>query len=361
MKLQPEKAPRIIETPETLLKEIRSLKRQISHMKGVMEHVDEQCMNHPDYYSIILYLRKKLEQTKVRLTELGGTYTPTRQEQKNENVNAALPYIAKAVFTIGRELDGFEVRTIAIDGDTLRQEAEHTLGKAPTYRYLPDDEDQVTKEDIIESFEGMYLGEWKRKYEPAVNSCEICDGTEWRLEIYFSNGQKPLKFRGMDTYPCNFKTLLDIFNISPWPGCENEQIEPAEHNEPVPITIRSLRYENLVYLEAAHVDLRIAYRHGRYQVSCKNGYYPNESVSEPMLLSDADTDTLAKYLNELGLENWQARYEEQMIFDGEEWKIIVRFSDRSKRIITGSNCYPEQWPAFQDALKWIQSLEQEKA
>jgi len=38
----------------------------------------------------------------------------------------------------------------------------------------------------------------------------ILDGTQWELEIYFSNGHKPVKIYGSNDYPVNFDRISTL-------------------------------------------------------------------------------------------------------------------------------------------------------
>ena len=62
----------------------------------------------------------------------------------------------------------------------------------------------------------LYLGEWRKNYDPSRFGYAVLDGTQWHLYLYFSNGHKPLKIHGSNDYPYNFDRLLDHLNIDPW-------------------------------------------------------------------------------------------------------------------------------------------------
>ena len=53
----------------------------------------------------------------------------------------------------------------------------------------------------------------------------MCDGTQWELEIYFSDGHKPVKIYGDNAYPYNFKELQELLGMKPYDTEEDEDEE----------------------------------------------------------------------------------------------------------------------------------------
>ena len=57
------------------------------------------------------------------------------------------------------------------------------------------------------------LGEWLRRYSTKRFGYTVCDGTQWELEFEYSNGHKPVRFDGDNSYPYNFDKLQMLFGI----------------------------------------------------------------------------------------------------------------------------------------------------
>ena len=193
---------------------IRGLKQEIGRLKNIAEHPDYQCMMHPSEGVRISCMRDYLAVAKEALIEVGGTYTPSKAELKAEEVNANIPYLCKLEFTIGGFFGGFETRTYTIEGDIVREDITHSMMLEPSYMYDPDDE--IDKESFLEGLADLYIGEWRKNYDPSRFGYIVMDGTQWSLELCFSNGYKPIKIHGSNAYPYNFDRLLDHLNIDPW-------------------------------------------------------------------------------------------------------------------------------------------------
>lgn len=41
----------------------------------------------------------------------------------------------------------------------------------------------------------------------------VLDGTQWELEFEYSNGHKPVRFDGDNSYPYNFDKFQSLFGI----------------------------------------------------------------------------------------------------------------------------------------------------
>jgi hypothetical protein len=120
-----------------------------------------------------------------------------------------------------------------------------------------------------------------------------------------------------------------------------------------PRLIKEFTYNNMVYLEASLIDLRIEYKCGHYEVYYKTGYCPGK-IPESIVLNTIDSDKLDELFAELNIKRWKTNYINEYILDGESWTINVTFFDGTTREITGSNHYPTKWPRFKAMLKWIQ-------
>ena len=81
----------------------------------------------------------------------------------------------------------------------------------------------MTKEEFLEEFSRLHIGEWRKHYNTRRYGYTVCDGTQWSLEINYSNGIKPVKIYGDNAYPYNFDSLKDLM------GCED--LEGEDENE----------------------------------------------------------------------------------------------------------------------------------
>ena len=195
-----------------ILSVIRRLKQEIGRLKNIMEHPEEQCMMHPAYDVQISCNRMYLERAKQALAEVGGTYTPSQAELRAEKFNANLPYLFKVEFSINGYFYGYEDKTYTIDGDNVITTVDRASYKMPPE--LPEyDDEEMDKDILISGLADLHIGEWRREYIPERFNIAICDGVSWYLNIYFSNGHRPVKIDGCNDYPYNFARLLELFDI----------------------------------------------------------------------------------------------------------------------------------------------------
>lgn len=72
----------------------------------------------------------------------------------------------------------------------------------------------MDKDEFLERLAKLHIGEWRRGYDTRRFGYEVCDGTQWELEIYFSNHHKPVKIYGNNAYPYNFDRALELFKVA---------------------------------------------------------------------------------------------------------------------------------------------------
>ena len=195
-----------------ILSVIRKLKQEIGRLKNVMEDTDYVKAVCPGEDVQISCNRRYLERAKQALAEAGGTYTPSHAELRAEKINASLPSIFKVEFCINGYSVGCEEKTYFVEGDKVTTTVNRTSYKIPTELPVYEDE-EIDKDTLIEGLAKLYIGEWRREYEPKRFDFAICDGTTWNLNIYFSNGHRPVKIDGCNNYPYNFARLLELFKI----------------------------------------------------------------------------------------------------------------------------------------------------
>ena len=198
-------------TADEIMKCIRSLKKEINRLKNTMEHPEygTKEIMHPSEDVQLWCTRLYLECAKQALEEAGGEYKPTKAELVSQDFQDNIPYINKIVFRIGGYFEGQELRTYILEDDNVRLYMEHSL------RYKPgNDKEELecdfTKADLLEGIEELYLGEWLRNYDLSRFDYFILDGTQWELEIYFSNGHRAVKKYGSNSYPYNFREFCDL-------------------------------------------------------------------------------------------------------------------------------------------------------
>ena len=184
---------------------IRSLKQEIGRLKNIVEHPNYVCTIHPSERVRISCLRNYLEKAKRALEEAGGDYTPSVAELKAIEFTANIPYINKVVFCIGGYWGGYKTRTYTVDGEKIHIDIEHSLILEPS-NIGEGEIEEMDKEYFLQELEDLHIGEWRKRY-----NSEILDGTQWKLEIYFSNGHKPIKIYGNNAYPYNFDRALALF------------------------------------------------------------------------------------------------------------------------------------------------------
>ena len=201
-------------TAEEIMSVIRKEKREIGRLKNIMEHPNyaDRIKYRPSEDVQIACSRLYLSEAKRALEEAGGTYVPSAAEQKAMAFDDNIPHIKKIEFCIGGFFGGYETKTFTIDGDKVRVYTEHSLRLTPTNAddvELP----EIDKEEFFNALEELHIGEWRRKYDCRRFGVFVMDGTQWHLDIYFSNGHRPVKFYGDNAYPYNFDRLLELFDI----------------------------------------------------------------------------------------------------------------------------------------------------
>lgn len=203
-------------TAAQIMTAIRGLKNEIGHLKNTMEHPDygEQPIIYPSESSRMWCTRLYLERAKEAFVAAGGTYTPSQAELKAADFEENIPAISKLVFSIGGFFGGYETRTYTLDDEHLYLDVEHSLILKPTNFNIEPDY-PCGKDEFLDGLRELHVGEWRSKYDLRRFGCMVLDGTQWELEIYFSNGHKPLKIYGDNAYPYNFDRFQELLGIEP--------------------------------------------------------------------------------------------------------------------------------------------------
>ena len=203
---------------------IRGLKREINRLRQVLE--DPEYPYRPDHIdpdeSVQLWCnRLYLERAKLALVEAGGTYIPTKAEEKALAFEKDLELIQSLTFSIGGFFSGHKIRTYTINGEAVNLLIDHSLSFAPP-EADSETECLLTKADLVAGLRELHLNEWRKEY---YNPC-VLDGTQWELEIRFSDSRRPLKIYGSNAYPYNFDIFLQLLNIQ-----EDEAEEYLDEDE----------------------------------------------------------------------------------------------------------------------------------
>lgn len=192
---------------QEVLKEIRSLKREINRLKRyIEEHSLEQEDIFPSRLTRLKCNIEYLERAIQAYREAGGEYILTKAERRRQDFDVALDSIERLVLSIGGYFGGYETRTYTVTDNNVLLNVDHTLEMKPSDLPLccP-----FTKAEFITGLKKIHIGEWKRNYIDPY----ILDGTQWELEIYFGGDRKPLKISGSNAYPYNFSDLTALLGI----------------------------------------------------------------------------------------------------------------------------------------------------
>ena len=192
---------------QDILKEIRSLKKEINQLKRHMEdHSLEPEKMFPNRLTRLKCNRQYLERAIQAYQAAGGQYIPTKAEQKSRDFDEALDSIQKLVLSIGGFFGGYETRTYTVSGDKVILNVDHTFMLKPIN--LPGCY-PFTKDEFVAGLKEIHIGEWKKNYI----DLSVMDGTQWKLEIYFDNVRKPVKISGSNAFPYNFSDLTQFLGF----------------------------------------------------------------------------------------------------------------------------------------------------
>jgi hypothetical protein len=199
-------------TAAQIMTVIRGLKQEIGRLKNIVEHPDYECTMHPSERVRISCNQEYLKRAKLALAKTGGMYTLSVAERKSIEFDDNIQYINKVIFSIGGYFSGYETKTCTFVGDEVHILTKHSLKVDPLD--LDDSgTEKLSKEDFLEQFKSLHIGEWRKNYNTKRFGYFVCDGTQWELEIYYDNERKPVKITGENAYPHNFDQLLELFEI----------------------------------------------------------------------------------------------------------------------------------------------------
>jgi len=200
-----------------LLSAIRGLKNEIGHLKNIMEHPNygNEPIMHPSEGVRISCTREYLARAIQALEEMGGTYQPSKAELKSIDFQDNLGFLKKITFEIGGFFDGMTRYVIEFDGDVARF-------KSSKFDF-DIEEKPMDKDEVILLLSRLYIGEWRKYYDPKRFGYCVMDGTQWSVSFEYSNGHKTVEFAGSNDYPYNFSDFIEIFGLD-----EDMEIEDDE-------------------------------------------------------------------------------------------------------------------------------------
>ena len=199
---------------EQIMTVIRGLKQEIGRLKNTMESPDYgvKPIMHPSEDTRLHWTREYLERAKQALAEAGGTYTLPKSEEKVSDFDANMDAICKITFSIGGFFGGYRSYVVELS-DRLKAYTKLWEDEEPLSLLDGDNEEPFTKDTFIAALRDLHIGEWLRRYSTKRFGYTVCDGTQWELEFEYSNGHKPVRFDGDNSYPYNFDKLQMLFGI----------------------------------------------------------------------------------------------------------------------------------------------------
>ena len=195
-------------TEEEIRAKIVSLKREMTRLKNNLENpYHKPPVKKRETMARIRSIRLFLERAKKALIRAGGEYVPTDAEAKAADFDANVVFINRITF----EIDRFYVQdtvTVDLSGTEL------VWDYKPMYGALkPGDfhtRKPIGKDELLKKIQNLWMGEWKRHYDTKRLDYYVCDGIQWRIDIEYNNGHKPVSFSGSNSYPYNFNSFVRL-------------------------------------------------------------------------------------------------------------------------------------------------------
>lgn len=114
--------------------------------------------------------------------------------------------IQKIIIEYGGYCDGTERRTLTHNGEDILVEREFNNG-------LFDDGRMLYKgkkwSELLTELEDLNIDAWDQKY----NDPDVMDGTQWSLDIEYSDGSEGVHFWGSNLVPDNFDNFLRVMEF----------------------------------------------------------------------------------------------------------------------------------------------------
>lgn len=200
-------------TKEEIMTAIRGLKQEIGRLKNIMEGPEYGIKEivHPSEDTRLHCTREYLERARQAYAEAGGTYTLSKSEAKVADFDANIDAICKITFNIGGYFGGYCSYIVELSGE-LKAYTKLWEDEEPLV-LLDDNKEPFIKDTFIGRLKELHIGEWRRHYTTKRFGYMVLDGTQWELEFEYSNGHKPVRFDGDNSYPYNFDKFQRLFGI----------------------------------------------------------------------------------------------------------------------------------------------------
>lgn len=210
-------------TKEQIMTAIRGLKQEIGHLKNTMESPDygKELIMHPSEDTRLHWNCEYLERAKQAYAEAGGTYTLSKLEEKVADFDANIDAISKITFSFGGFFGGYRSYVVELS-DGLKAYTKLWEDEEPLALMDVDKEEPFTRDTFMAALMDLHIGEWRRRYSTQRFGYTVCDGTQWELEFEYSNGHKPVRIDGDNSYPYNFNKFQMLFGIDETEEDEDE-------------------------------------------------------------------------------------------------------------------------------------------
>lgn len=210
-------------TKEQIMTAIRGLKQEMGRLKNIIEGPDEgiRTVMHPSESTQIYWTRKYLELAKQAYVDAGGNYSLSKAEEKAADFDANMDAISKITFSIGGYFGGYCSYIVELS-DELKAYTKLWEDEEPLSLWDDDNQEPCTKDTFIAALKDLHIGEWRRRYSTKRFGYMVLDGTQWELEFEYSNGHKPVRFDGDNSYPYNFDKFQMLFGIDVTEEVEDE-------------------------------------------------------------------------------------------------------------------------------------------
>ncbi len=212
-------------TKEQIISVIRGLKRELGHLKNIMENPEygKQALVHPSEDVRLSCTREYMEKAMQAYAEAGGTYILSKSEVKVADFDLNINSINKITFNIGGYFGGYRSYVVKIS-DKINAYTKLWEDVESFVLFDHENEEPFTKETFLAALSDLHIGEWRRRYSTQRFGYTVCDGTQWELEFEYNNGHKPVRFDGDNAYPHNFDKLKMLLGLDDTEENEDEQI-----------------------------------------------------------------------------------------------------------------------------------------
>ena len=115
-------------------------------------------------------------------------------------------HIESIIVEYGGYHDGTEIRKITHDGDEIVVERRFYNGASDDGKVLYD---RMTWSSFLEAIESLHIDTWDEEYD----NPDVLDGSQWSLDLEYSNNVKGKHYRGSNMYPENFDDFLRVIEM----------------------------------------------------------------------------------------------------------------------------------------------------